>query len=108
MGHRLPTEIEWEVAATRAGMLQSFDAAWQWTSSPYEAYPGFAPPDGAIGEYNGKFMVNQFVLRGGAAATPAGHARITYRNFFPPAARWCFSAIRLARGWADSSKGDRQ
>ncbi len=96
-GHRLPTEAEWEVAATLGGFQQIADCAWQWTASPYTAYPGFQPATGAVGEYNGKFMVNQFVLRGGSLATPQGHTRLTYRNFFPPAARWAFSGIRLAR-----------
>ena len=70
---------------------------WQWTASPYNAYPGFKPPAGAVGEYNGKFMVNQQVLRGSARITPPGHARRTYRNFFPPAARWMYGGLRLAR-----------
>lgn len=97
-GCRLPTEAEWEVAATQ-GLLREVDGiAWQWTASPYVGYPGFSPAEGAVGEYNGKFMVNQFVLRGGSSATPAGHTRLTYRNFFPPAARWAFSGVRLARG----------
>jgi ergothioneine biosynthesis protein EgtB len=97
-GHRLPTEAEWETAATRSSLRQLFDQGWQWTASPYVAYPGFAPAAGAVGEYNGKFMVNQMVLRGGSLATPVGHSRPTYRNFFPPAARWMFSALRLASG----------
>ena len=96
-GARLPLEAEWEIAAVHATLRQQDDAAWQWTASPYSAYPGFYPSEDAVGEYNGKFMVNQFVLRGGCLATPPGHARPTYRNFFPPAARWAFSGIRLAR-----------
>lgn len=96
-GARLPTEAEWEHAAPHPAMEQMTGAGWQWTSSAYAPYPGFAAPPGAIGEYNGKFMVNQYVLRGGSLATPPGHARITYRNFFPAAARWQFSGIRLAK-----------
>ncbi|MGH6981838.1 MAG: ergothioneine biosynthesis protein EgtB [Stellaceae bacterium] len=97
-GKRLPTEAEWETAAEECGaaLRQLAGEVWQWTASPYVAYPGFRPPAGAIGEYNGKFMSNQMVLRGGASITPDGHARSTYRNFFPPAARWCMGGIRLA------------
>ena len=116
-GKRLPTEFEWEAAATNQplagtfldprrphprpaqqinGMTQLYGDAWQWTRSSYEPYPGFRPFKGAAAEYNGKFMCGQMVLRGGSAATPHGHTRPTYRNFFPPSARWQFSGIRLA------------
>jgi ergothioneine biosynthesis protein EgtB len=115
-GARLPTEFEWEAVA--AGAAGGADApavgalhprpptagdqgfvgeVWQWTSSAYAPYPGYRPARGAVGEYNGKFMVNQYVLRGGSCATPAGHARATYRNFFSAAARWAFAGLRLAR-----------
>ena len=97
-GARLPTEAEWEHAAVQAPELaQLWGDVWQWTSSSYGPYPGFQTGPGAIGEYNGKFMVNQYVLRGGSCATPAGHVRASYRNFFPASACWQFSGIRLAR-----------
>jgi ergothioneine biosynthesis protein EgtB len=95
-GARLPLEAEWEAVAPERGTGGWYGAAWQWTASPYTPYPGFAPAAGAVGEYNGKFMVNQQVLRGSASVTPPGHARRTYRNFFPAAARWAFSGVRLA------------
>jgi ergothioneine biosynthesis protein EgtB len=120
-GARLPTEAEWEVAAevasregnfVESGMLhplalreapvagtlsQMFGDVWEWTRSDYAPYPGYRPAAGAVGEYNGKFMANQYVLRGGSCATPASHIRATYRNFFPAEARWQFSGVRLAR-----------
>ncbi len=99
-GARLPTEFEWEAAMTspeQSRLTQMTGHAWQWTRSSYDPYPGFKPHAGAVGEYNGKFMVSQLVLRGGSSATPAGHTRATYRNFFPPATRWQFSGLRLAK-----------
>ena len=96
-GARLPTEFEWEAAIDAPGITQMTGHVWQWTRSSYDPYPGFRPFAGAVGEYNGKFMVGQLVLRGGSSATPPGHARPTYRNFFPPGARWQFSGLRLAQ-----------
>ena len=111
-GARLPTEYEWELAASQAPLEGNFvengefepvaernlfGNLWTWTRSQYTPYPGYAPAEGALGEYNGKFMCNQFVLRGGSCATSVSHIRPTYRNFFPPEARWQFSGIRLAR-----------
>jgi len=120
-GARLPTEFEWEHAveplSTRtglpdsaptrarlhpapapagAGLVQAFGDVWQWTASAYLPYPRFEPAAGAVGEYNGKFMSGQMVLRGGACITPASHVRVTYRNFFPPGSRWMFGGVRLA------------
>jgi ergothioneine biosynthesis protein EgtB len=95
-GARLPTEQEWEAAADVDPALVAGDV-WTWTSSAYSAYPGFTPAPGAVGEYNGKFMVNQYVLRGGSCLTPQDHVRPTYRNFFPAAARWPMTGVRLAR-----------
>ncbi len=94
---RLPTEAEWEHAAGSPGLHQWDDTCWQWTASAYLPYPGFRASAGAVGEYNGKFMVNQMVLRGGSVATPRSHVRASYRNFFPAGACWQFSGIRLAR-----------
>jgi formylglycine-generating enzyme required for sulfatase activity len=95
-GARLPTEFEWEAASQSAGLLERDNQAWQWTGSAYLPYPGFRAVEGAIGEYNGKFMINQMVLRGGSMATPPGHTRTTYRNFFHPDRRWQFTGLRLA------------
>ena len=101
-GARLPRETEWEVAMrSEAGTGSPAELpggeVWEWTMSPYVPYPGYAPASGALGEYNGKFMSGQMVLRGSSIATAPGHARVTYRNFFPPEARWQFSGLRLAR-----------
>lgn len=117
-GNRLPLETEWEVASEElpldgnfvdsgryhpiqpgegTRLKQMFGDAWEWTASPYTPYPGYQTPEGAIGEYNGKFMCNQYVLRGGSCATSQSHIRRTYRNFFPPSARWQFTGIRLAK-----------
>ncbi|MBU6249957.1 MAG: ergothioneine biosynthesis protein EgtB [Cyanobacteria bacterium REEB417] len=94
-GARLPSEAEWELLADQ--LPQAFGVLWQWTASPYRPYPGFAPAAGAVGEYNGKFMSSQMVLRGSCHLTPAGHERRTYRNFYGPACRWMASGVRLAR-----------
>jgi len=95
-GKHLPSEAEWEVAASASAIADAFGIAWQWTRSAYLPYPGYRAAEGALGEYNGKFMVSQMVLRGSSLATPAGHERVSYRNFFYPPARWQFSGLRLA------------
>jgi ergothioneine biosynthesis protein EgtB len=122
-GARLPSETEWELAAKDVALrgnfvenrrwhpeaakqdgqrlMQMFGDVWEWTQSAYAPYPGFQPAKGSLGEYNGKFMVNQLVLRGGSCATPASHIRATYRNFFNPSARWQFTGLRLARSLSD-------
>ena len=95
-GKHLPTEMEWEVAARAGELNDAFGIVWQWTRSSYAPYPGYRAIEGALGEYNGKFMVNQLVLRGSSLATPQGHSRISYRNFFYPHHRWQFTGLRLA------------
>jgi ergothioneine biosynthesis protein EgtB len=95
-GKHLPSEAEWEVAAGAELIADAFGIAWQWTRSAYLPYPAYRAAEGALGEYNGKFMVSQMVLRGSSLATPEGHERVSYRNFFYPSARWQFSGLRLA------------
>ncbi len=96
-GARLPTEFEWEAASSFLDRREREGHVWQWTDSAYRPYPGYRPAAGAVGEYNGKFMINQMVLRGGSLATSPGHTRVTYRNFFHPDKRWQFTGLRLAR-----------
>ena len=96
-GARLPTEFEWEASAPNTALAGMFGDVWQWTASAFLPYPGFSVTDGAVGEYNGKFMSGQMVLRGSSDATPSGTSRITTRNFFPPHTRWQFAGLRLAR-----------
>ena len=95
-GKALPSEAEWEVAAATSELADAYGVVWQWTRSSYSPYPGYVAPPGAIGEYNGKFMVSQMVLRGSSHATPDGHSRVSYRNFFYPPSRWQFTGLRLA------------
>jgi ergothioneine biosynthesis protein EgtB len=92
----LPSEAEWEVAVHNDLLADAFGMVWQWTRSAYAPYPGYQAAPGALGEYNGKFMINQMALRGSSLATPTGHSRATYRNFFYPSARWQFTGLRLA------------
>ena len=95
-GKFLPSEAEWEAAVREGDIADAFGVVWQWTRSAYLPYPGYVAPPGAIGEYNGKFMISQMVLRGSSHATPDGHSRVSYRNFFYPPSRWQFTGLRLA------------